>query len=239
MTLPSFRVRGPGGIVARAIFVGVEIMLTPMGRANIHGCVVGNARGQGRVKSLENAPLLTVPPLSVGDVRNGNRKMSGTKMSGRRTPRELKIIRGTFRKDRNPGREIEPTSIDGPLPPPSWLGTHGRTLWETLTRELVTARVLTIVDLGALEILCSAYEVAVEAHAAIYRPGGKRRTLAAYLNGRPPRLMAEWTVMHKAWSTYRQYMLEFGFTPSSRNRIDIPGPKEPEVDPMEALLERD
>ncbi len=160
----------------------------------------------------------------------------GTRMSGRRVPRQSKIIRGTFRHDRNPEDEPEPTKVETVPAAPKSLGKIGRELWGRLAAELVEHASLSVVDLPALEILCSAYEMSEEARAAIYRPRGRRRTLAAYLKDRPPRLMAEWTVMRSAWAVYRQYAVEFGLTLSSRNRIDLKPPKPPEVDPMEALL---
>jgi P27 family predicted phage terminase small subunit len=161
----------------------------------------------------------------------------GSKRSGRRVPRQLKIIRGTFRNDRNPEAEPEPTKVDAIPGAPSYLGAQGKALWRRIAGEMVRAKILTTVDLAALEILCSSYEEFREAREAVYTTAkGKPRTLRQYMRGKNSQTMPEYNAMKTARQEYKAYAAEFGLTPASRNRIEIAAPKDPEVDPMEQLL---
>lgn len=160
-----------------------------------------------------------------------------------RVPREVKVIRGTFRKDRNPEHEMEPSKVPEVPKPPSYLGKYAKKLWKQLAPELYDAGILTVVDLPALEMCCDAYGQFRELRDAIHRPldpdTGKKgkRTLAEYMLGQNSQTMPEYTNMKSAFQTFKSYLTEFGFTPASRNRIEIPEPKKPEEDPMGKLLD--
>lgn len=161
----------------------------------------------------------------------------GGKGSGHRIPRQSKIIRGTFRNDRNPENEPEPEKCTAIPSPPSYLGSYAKGLWRRIAKAMVEAGILTTVDLPALEFMCSAYEEFREAREVVYFTAkGKARTLRQYMRGKNSQTMPEYNAMKNAFSTYKSYATEFGLTPSSRNRIDLKPPKEPEVDPMERIL---
>jgi len=164
-----------------------------------------------------------------------------------RKPRGLKVIQGTFRKDRNPGNEPDPEKVLEAPKPPSSLNRWGKSMWKALAAKLVETKVLTEVDLYALEACCTQYGLYRELHDAIYHVeeavevDGKtvvrrrRRTLAEYLNGRNSQTMPEYIQMKGAFAQLRQYLTEFGLTPAARNRIDIPETPD-EKDRMEELL---
>lgn len=193
-------------------------------------------------------------------------------MSGKgrpRVPTSLHIIRGTFRKDRAPAHEADPTPVLKVPAPPSGLPAAGRGMWKRLAAELVTKGLLTVVDLEALEVLCMQYGMARELWKAIRARVGRcpecktmlvetidgwyceecgkkltekkvgkirRRTLAEYLAGQNSQTTPELTAMQKAYQTFKAYLTEFGLTPASRSRIDVPvGPEKPTEDPMERL----
>jgi len=167
----------------------------------------------------------------------------------KKTPTKAKIIHGTFRKDRAPKNEPEPTPVpEIPKPPSSLLSSAGRKMWRSLAEELFDKGLLTVVDLGALEACCDAYGTIIECNRAIYKmieveqPDGtikkRRRTLAEYLDGRNYRTMPEVATKFKAYQTYKSYLTEFGLTPAARARIDLPDTPEKKAEPME-MLERE
>jgi len=102
---------------------------------------------------------------------------------------------------------------------------------------LVDQGLLTVLDLGTLELCCAAYALYQEAADVIYRPRrGKTQTLAQYLAGRNSQTCLELTTMRGAWQTYKSYLTEFGLSPASRGRINIKPSKNASEDPMEKLL---
>ena len=83
-------------------------------------------------------------------------------------PTQLKILQGTFRKDREPENEPEPEKIEEEINPPSHLSWMAKKKWKELVPELIELGLLTNIDLGALEICREAYAMAIEAKKAIY-----------------------------------------------------------------------
>ena len=159
-----------------------------------------------------------------------------------RKPRQAKIIQGTFRTDRNPGREPTPPVVLTLPKPPAGMNRWARRLWKNLVQDLVDQQLLTSVDLTTLELTCEAYGQYKEAKEAVFRPldpntGRRARlSLAEYMRGRNSQTMPEYTAMTKAFAIYKSYLTEFGLSPASRNRIHLPVRKEAGEDPMERLL---
>ncbi len=164
-------------------------------------------------------------------------------MPNPRLPRQLKIVRGTFRADRNPGKEPDPEKLVEIPKAPSHLPHSGKQLWKKLVAQLLDVEMLTEADLPALEACCLNYGLYRELYRAITTAVDpvtgkkKKRGVAEYLAGRNSQTMPEYIQMTKAFATFKSYLTEFGLTPASRNRIDLPTPKEPETDPMEELID--
>lgn len=162
-----------------------------------------------------------------------------------RKPRKTKIIRGTFRNDRNPKNEPEPEPVSQVPKPPSHLSLYAKRLWKSLAPELMDKGILTVVDLAALEICCAAYGEYRQAYDAVYRPRDPKtgrivkRTLTQYMAGQNSQTTPEYTAMRQAWTAFKSYLMEFGLTPASRNRIELPEPEEPEKDPVERMFNED
>lgn len=157
-----------------------------------------------------------------------------------RKPRQLKVIEGTFRKDRNPGKEPEVPPVTQVPRPPAGLNRWARRMWRELTPIIVDNGVLGEVDLPAWEACCQQYGIYRELYDAIthtYDETGKRvrRSIAEYLAGQNSQTIPEYTAMNKAFAQMNTYLQQFGLTPASRNRIDLKGGQADE-DPMEALL---
>jgi P27 family predicted phage terminase small subunit len=162
-------------------------------------------------------------------------------MPNHRKPKQLKIIQGTFREDRNPKNEADPPKFFEPPKPPSHLGRYGKKIWKQIVKDLTDVGLLTVLDKQALEILCEQYDQYRQAHDAVYRYRDeegrlRRRTLGEYLAGRNSQTVPEYQAMNRHFDSFRKLLTEFGMTPASRNRIEIPKAEE-KKDPMEALLE--
>ena len=64
----------------------------------------------------------------------------------------------------------------------------------------------------------------------------RKRTLAEYMFGKNSQTMPEYVQMTKAFTVFKSYLVEFGLTPSSRARLDIPEEEPDEMDPIERML---
>jgi P27 family predicted phage terminase small subunit len=74
-----------------------------------------------------------------------------------RKSKQLKLVEGTARPDREPPAPPR-SDPDGEMPkPPSWLDRYGRAKWRELVPELATRRMLTGDALSLLELLCEAW----------------------------------------------------------------------------------
>lgn len=165
-------------------------------------------------------------------------------MAGRKKkPTKQKIIQGTFRKDRAPKHEPDPTPVSEVPKPPSTLNNAGKKLWKSLAQELVDKGLLTVVDIPALEVCCYNYGMYVDLSKSIRRMVDredgtrKRQTIAEYLNGKNSQITPELTAMFKLFNIFKSYLIEFGLTPAARAKIDLPEPKpkEPGADTVEKL----
>ena len=151
-----------------------------------------------------------------------------------RKPRTAKIIQGTFRKDRNPRKEPTPTLMAGPPKPPSGLNRWARREWKRLAAELHDQELLSVVDLPALEIACAAYGVYRECFERIRK---NYHGLGEYLDvpGENSHTRPLFSAARHGWAAYKSYLVEFGLSPVSRNRVEVSARKQGQ-DPMERLL---
>ena len=157
-------------------------------------------------------------------------------MPNHRKPREQKIVQGTFRKDRAPENEPQPPPVFEVPNPPSHLNKWGKRKWRDLAPQLFDDGLLTVLDTTTLEILCENYGIYRELRDAITHTGrSQKQTIAEYMAGRNSQTMPEYTAMTKAFQLYKSLMAEFGLSPASRGRLNVPKPAK-EEDPMERLL---
>lgn len=157
-------------------------------------------------------------------------------------PSELKVLRGTFRNEEKAGNRTELKPLTKAPAVPSHLNKWGRKKWKEITRDLIEKRILTIVDIPALEICCDQYGIYCELRDAITHYVDEEGTrhnisIAQYLAGKNSQTIPEYTQMRAAAQLYKTYAVEFGLTAVSRNRIDIPERPTAKKDGMEALLE--
>jgi len=146
----------------------------------------------------------------------------------------------TYRADRNPESEPEPTVETEERRPPSHLNKWAKRFWRDVCREMIDTGVLTVVDWSAFEMCCEAYGLYREAHEAIFRPvdefGKKgKRSLAEYLGGKNSQTTPELTTMNKAMDAFLKYSNVLGLNPVARNRINLKDKPKEKKDPMEEM----
>lgn len=128
-------------------------------------------------------------------------------------PTALKLIQG------NPGNrpinesEPQPARVYQPEPPEDF-NEHERAKWQELSGKLASLRVLTELDLDALEIYCRNWCAMQEALRDINRRGKLLRTPGGSTMWNP-----SWTHYKHAESVCRSIQSEFGMTPSTRTSI--------------------
>lgn len=151
-------------------------------------------------------------------------------MAGRPAkPAALKKLAG------NPGKRrigAEPKFAEGTaMRAPRHLSAVAKREWRRVSGQLLAAGILTVADRTALAAYCQAYANWVEAEKHLQSEGRVMTFASGYQQISP------WVNVAKtALAEMRQYMTEFGMTPSSRARV---GQKPVETeDPFEAFVRR-
>jgi P27 family predicted phage terminase small subunit len=129
-----------------------------------------------------------------------------------------KLLRG------NPGRRplnsSEPdVQVVKVLPrPPKDLGKIGAAKWRSKGKELISAGVLTALDLDALKRFCRWHEISVKV--------SKKMDLDQLGAVQSTNLLNTYSMASKAM---RQLEQEFGMTPASRSRVKASNPKQQDL----------
>ena len=142
-------------------------------------------------------------------------------------PTALKRLAG------NPGKR-KLNDDDLKVPPgcpdcPAHITGVAREEWIRITGELNALGMLTKCDRAALAAYCAAYgrwvklENLIAKHGLVFKDGSHKPHPAVH-------------VAHKTLLLMKQYLVEFGLTPSSRARMKVPG--EEKKDPMDDFLRR-
>ena len=134
-------------------------------------------------------------------------------MPGRpRTPTAMKIIRGTFRKDRGNAAEPQP---EASIPAcPSHLNKEAKKEWRRLAGELYVLGLLSRIDRAALAGYCQAYGRWVMAEEHLTQEGLTTKAQSGYEQPSP------WlSIANKSLEQVRVLGAEFGLTPVSRSKV--------------------
>ena len=149
-------------------------------------------------------------------------------MPNPKKPTKLKVIHGTYRDDRAPQNEPEPTPVLELPHPPTVMPKYGKKMWRTLGPELIDKGLLTEADLQTFEICCFNYGLYRGCAEIVFKrikdrktKNMRRRTLEEYMKGKNSQTMPEYISMTKAFSTHKSYLAEFGLSPAARSRIDL------------------
>ena len=149
-------------------------------------------------------------------------------MAGRRPkPTHLKLLTG------NPGKrplnQNEPKPAAELPPPPDHLNDAAKSEWNRLGPQMVKLGLLSAIDGSAFAAYCVVYARWVEAEEMLKKTGPVFKAPSGF-----PQLSPYYTIANQSLAQMRQYLIEFGLTPSSRSRISlIDGEK---TDPLEDFL---
>ncbi len=152
-------------------------------------------------------------------------------MAGRKPkPTALKMLEGTYRKDRASGKEPEPGPLTGN--PPAHLNKEAKKHWKETFKLLAGVGVLTEMDADTLSLYCESKARWVYAKKKLEKDG----LVITTQSGFP--VQSPWLqICNKSHENMLKLAIEFGMTPSSRTRIKVDLPEEPS-DPMAALRQR-
>lgn len=135
----------------------------------------------------------------------------------------------TKRLEGNPGkrpRNSRAPKADPALPePPEFLSATAKEQWERIAPLLFASKVLTRLDDAALAALCTAFARWVEAETSLREHG----LVVKSPNGFPiqnPYL----SIANTAMRQMKELLAEFGMTPSSRSRVEVPKEGDEETD---------
>jgi P27 family predicted phage terminase small subunit len=135
-------------------------------------------------------------------------------LAGRKPkPTALKKLAG------NPGKR--PLNENEPKPdraniklPRGRLPKEGQRIWKLLAPKMVELGILTEIDLPAFEMMCIHYALAREAMEEIIERG-----MLIEDRDKQPRKNPAYQLYRENSNAFKQYLAEFGLTPSSRSRI--------------------
>jgi P27 family predicted phage terminase small subunit len=150
-------------------------------------------------------------------------------MTRRIVPRELKILKGTYRKDRD--KNSPPPSKDTPVPP-SWLNKRGKTIFRLITRRLTELNLASRSFTEMIGLLASRleeierYSALLDAEGASF--GGASRDGTEYFKPRPEAQLRERAMIHA-----QKLLVEFGLSPTAIMRVVAAKEEKPKKNPFE------
>jgi len=149
-------------------------------------------------------------------------------------PDSLKMIRGTFRKDRVNKNAPNPAPVR-PKPSKS-LNDKERKVWKDLAPMLYDLGVLTEMDVVAVTLLCRDIAMYQECIAILKKEGRVIKMIGS--QGQIVRKVNPcYTIQRQLADSILQMLREFGMTPASRVKIVV-GEKPKEKSKLEELRER-
>lgn len=137
-----------------------------------------------------------------------------------RKPREIAELEGN--PSQRPYRD-NPTPRKGAPKPPAWLSGEALAEWGRIVPELAAIGLLSVVDRAALVAYCESWATFVSATEDI----NARGTL---VEGRDGNIVKNPAVpmQRDALQQIKQWVAEFGLTPSARARMQLPSEGKPE-----------
>lgn len=154
-------------------------------------------------------------------------------------PTQMHILNGNpskIRLEDRIGNEVKMKEYaPGEFPPaPEWLDNVAKEEWNRVAPMLAGCKLLTEADTKALEAYCKCWSRYIEAEkqmdevgSTIFQPNQKSK----YVQQLPQVAIAQ-----KYLKLCKDFMTEFGLTPSSRGRMSLPG--EADEDEMESLFRK-
>lgn len=144
-----------------------------------------------------------------------------------RTATKVLQLRGTFRKDRHgAGNEPEYPPLDALPPVPGFFDDIANYEWERIGAELIAKRLLSEVDLTAFAAYCLNVSRMVKAEREVQAKG------LTFITDFGPKANPAVMIARQSAAEALKFAKEFGLTPASRTRVEIPSSGKPaEKDP--------
>lgn len=145
-------------------------------------------------------------------------------------PTSLKLIQGTYRKDRAAPNEPRP---DVSIPKcPTWLSKEAKREWKYITPHLASLGLLTMIDRAAIASYCQLYAewVRLEKWAIDHPDEHYQVASSGYLSPHPNISQRD-----KVRKDMLAFLREFGLTPAARTRVSVPEKPKKESNPFAAL----
>jgi P27 family predicted phage terminase small subunit len=146
------------------------------------------------------------------------------------TPTSILNARGSWRAKQRQG---EPQPTKGAPPMPRWLSKEAKAEWKRIVPELLALGLLTLVDRTALACYCQAYAELVEATRLVDQEG---RILevpvfnkAGEQTGTTRKAHPAVRLQRDAFARVKAFLGEFGLTPASRPRVNVPAGRGPDA----------
>ena len=149
-----------------------------------------------------------------------------------RKPTQVKILQGTFRKDRSPKNEPAPV-VKAPRRP-ACLNRVAKTEWKRSIDLLLGMRLLSEIDMALLAGYCENYAIWYQCCGHINRRYGN---YALYLEGKNSQTAIHITQARAALQLMVTISAKFGMSPSDRGHLEIRAP-EKKKSKMAELLEK-
>lgn len=138
-------------------------------------------------------------------------------------PTNLKLVEGTFRKDRAPANEPKPEiAVPGP---PAHLAASAKAEWKRVAKELAQLGLLSRIDRAALAAYCEAWADWVDASKLCANKVDENgnvsdrkviKTAAGNFIENP-----YFSIKKRSMELMHKFLTEFGMTPASRSRINV------------------
>ena len=127
-------------------------------------------------------------------------------------PTKIKLVKGTFRKDRaNPNEPIYPSEIPES---PKHLNEFGKVEWDRMSKIFLDQGLLSQVDMAALASYCQLFGRWSEAETDLNKEGLTLTTIQGNIIQNP--LLG---IANTALKLMNKCLLEFGMTPASRSKV--------------------
>jgi P27 family predicted phage terminase small subunit len=211
---------------------------------------------EGGIESLETPQRRTAARLFACGCGESNTKegieiMPGTANSGGRNakPPKVHLLQGTFQRVRHAGHDVPEPPPGRPTPPKPLTGV-AKAEWERMVARMEQSKTLSIVDDAALYQYVQLHtetEAITEDAARLQRLSADLKRAARKLDGTNlveaigrivelQRIIAKQTQqLRQGHMAIRQYLVEFGMTPSARTRVKLP-PADQKVNKLARLM---
>ena len=144
-------------------------------------------------------------------------------------PTAIRVLEGN--RSKTPLNEREPRPRTTRVHCPTWLDVEAKREWRRVIPELKRLGLMTIVDVAALAGYCQAYSRWQQAERVLTEKG-LTMEIETKGGGMYEQQRPEVSIAQKYYALMMSTAAKFGFEPSSRSRLSVPGQREDELDAL-------